>query len=77
MHAGQIATLEQVVRHYVEAPHTKVGHSELTHTHASETKSTHVERARIKLTDAEAADLVSFLGALNMDRQSAAAAAAR
>ena len=74
MHAGQIATLEQVVRHYVEAPHAKVGHSELTHTHASETKSTHVERARIKLTDAEAADLVSFLGTLNMDRQSAAAA---
>ena len=74
MHAGQIATLEQVVRHYVEAPHAKVGHSELTHTHASKTKSTHVERAPIELTDAEAADLVSFLGTLNMDRRSAAAA---
>ena len=74
MHAGQIATLEQVVRHYVEAPHAKVGHSELTHTHGNKTKSTHVERAPIELTDAEAADLVSFLGTLNMDRQSAVAA---
>jgi len=73
MHAGQIATLEQVVRHYVEAPHAKVGHTELTHMHTSKTKSTHVERAPIELTNAEAADLVSFLGTLNMDRQSAVA----
>ena len=34
MHAGQFATLEQVVRHYVAAPHAAVGHSELTHRHA-------------------------------------------
>ena len=74
MHAGQIATLEQVVRHYVEAPHAKVGHSELTHTHASKTERTHVERAPIELTDAEAADLVSFLGTLSTERQLAAAA---
>jgi len=74
MHAGQITTLEQVVRHYIEAPHAKLGHSELTHTHASKTKSTHRERAPIELTEAEVADLVSFLGTLNMDRQPAVAA---
>ena len=34
MHAGQLGTLEQVVRHYVAAPHAVVGHSELTHRHA-------------------------------------------
>ena len=74
MHAGQIATLDQVVRHYVEAPHAKVGHSELTHTHARKTERVHVERTPIELTDAEAADLMSFLGTLNMDQQLAAAA---
>ena len=74
MHAGQFATLEQVVRHYVEAPHAKVGHSELTHRHGRGTKGTHVEREPIELTDAEAADLVSFLGTLSTDRQSATAA---
>jgi len=67
MHAGQIATLEQVVRHYVEAPHSRVGHSELTHRHGSKTGRTHAERAPIELTDAEAADLVSFLGALSTE----------
>ena len=74
MHAGQFATLEQVVRHYVEAPHAALGHSELTHRHGSGTKGTHVEREPIELTDAEAADLVSFLGTLSTDRQSATAA---
>ncbi|MFM9888778.1 MAG: cytochrome-c peroxidase [Burkholderiales bacterium] len=69
MHAGQFATLEQVVRHYVQAPHAAVGHSELTHRHASRTAATHVERAPIALTDAETADLVSFLGTLSTDRQ--------
>ena len=71
MHAGQFATLEQVVRHYVAAPHAVVGHSELTHRHASGTAATHIERAPIELTDAEVADLVSFLGTLSTDRQSA------
>ncbi len=71
MHAGQFATLEQVVRHYVAAPHAAVGHSELTHRHASGAAATHAERALIELTDAEVADLVSFLGTLSTDRQSA------
>jgi cytochrome c peroxidase len=74
MHAGQFATLEQVVRHYVEAPHAAVGHSELTHRHGSGTDRTQAERAPVELTDAETADLVSFLGTLSADRQSASAA---
>ena len=74
MHAGQFATLEQVVRHYVAAPHAVVGHSELTHTHAGASRAKHAERAPIELSDAEIADLVRFLGTLSADRPSAAAA---
>jgi cytochrome c peroxidase len=68
MHAGQFATLEQVVQHYVMAPHAAVGHSELTHRHAQAKATAHAERAPIELTDAEAADLVRFLGTLSTDR---------
>lgn len=68
MHAGQFATLEQVVRHYVKAPHAAVGHSELTHRHAVAATPRHTERAPIELNDAEVADLVSFLGALTAER---------
>jgi cytochrome c peroxidase len=67
MHAGQIATLEQVVRHYVAAPHAAVGHSELSHRHAGGAAAGHDERPPIELTDAEAADLVSLLRALNAE----------
>ena len=74
MHAGQFATLEQVVRHYVKAPRATLGHSELTHRHDNGSTGSHAERAPIELTDAEAADLVSFLGTLSTDRQAAAAA---
>jgi len=70
MHAGQLATLEQVVRHYVAAPHAAVGHSELTHRHAGAGPAKHDERAPIDLTDAEVADLVSLLGTLSTDRPS-------
>ncbi|GAA5181244.1 cytochrome c peroxidase [Niveibacterium umoris] len=69
MHAGQFATLEQVVRHYIAAPHAAVGRSELTHRHGGKIDSAkHVERAPIELTDTEVADLVAFLGTLNTDR---------
>lgn len=68
MHAGQFATLEQVVRHYVAAPHAAVGHSELTHRHAGAAAPKHAERAPIELSDAEVADLVSFLGTLSVQR---------
>jgi cytochrome c peroxidase len=74
MHAGQFATLEQVVRHYAQAPHAAVGRSELTHRHGRGDGGTHAERAPIELTDAEAADLVSFLGTLSTDRQATSAA---
>jgi cytochrome c peroxidase len=70
MHAGQFATLEQVVRHYVAAPHAAVGRSELTHRHPGAGAARHDERAPIELTDAEAADLVSYLGSLSTDRPS-------
>jgi cytochrome c peroxidase len=64
MHAGQFATLEEVVRHYVKAPHAAVGHSELTHRHADSPKGGHAERPPIELSETEIEDLVSFLGAL-------------
>lgn len=68
MHAGQFATLEQAVRHYVAAPHAAVGHSELTHRHAGAAGPIHAERAPIELSDAEIADLVSFFGTLSVQR---------
>ncbi len=71
MHAGQFTTLEQVVRHYVTAPRAVLGHSELARARGHRTDGRHGERAPIELTDAEAADLVSFLGSLNADRPSA------
>lgn len=73
MHAGQLATLEQVVRHYVAAPHAAVGHSELTHRHAGGGTAKHDERAPIELTDAEVTDLVRFLGTLSADRATVSA----
>jgi hypothetical protein len=79
MHAGQLATLEQVVRHYRAAPHAAVGHSELTHRHAEGASGgagipKHDERAPIELTDVETSDLVSFLGTLDSGAPLAAAA---
>lgn len=50
MHAGQIGTLEEVIRHYIKAPKAAVGHS---------------ERRPIRMTDAEVADLVAFLTSLS------------
>lgn len=64
MHAGQFATLDQAVRHYVAAPHAAVGHSELTHRHAGAPVGRHAERPPIELSEAEIVDLVAFLGTL-------------
>ncbi|MBE7420778.1 MAG: cytochrome-c peroxidase [Ideonella sp.] len=72
MHAGQFAALEQVVRHYVAAPHAAAGHSELTHRHAGAAATKHAERAPIELSEAEIADLVSFLGTLSTPRSAVA-----
>jgi cytochrome c peroxidase len=50
MHAGQIATMAEVVRHYGKAPQAAAGHSELK---------------PVRLTAAEVQDLVAFLGTLS------------
>jgi cytochrome c peroxidase len=60
MHAGQFASLEEVVAHYVRSPKAALGHSELAHAGKG-----HAERAPIRLTDEEAAALVAFLKTLN------------
>jgi cytochrome c peroxidase len=53
MHAGQIATLEQVVDHYDRAPRAPAGHSELE---------------PLKLSGREKAQLVAFLRSLSEER---------
>jgi cytochrome c peroxidase len=50
MHAGQIKTLADVVRHYNRAPASPVGHSEI---------------AALNLSDAEQKALVAFLKTLD------------
>jgi cytochrome c peroxidase len=55
MHAGQFATLDEVVRHYATSPAATVGHSELAH----------ADRKPIRLSENEINDLVAFLGALS------------
>jgi cytochrome c peroxidase len=50
MHAGQVASLTEVVRHYSKAPQAATGHSELK---------------PLQLSENEVRDLVAFLGALN------------
>jgi cytochrome c peroxidase len=50
MHAGQIATLETVFRHYQSAPDAQIGHTELR---------------PLNLSDVEFNQLVAFVGTLN------------
>ena len=71
MHAGQFASLDEVVRHYVVAPHAAVGHSELQHAHAQEAGNTgsHTAREPIRLSAQEQQDLVAFLRALSVAAQ--------
>jgi cytochrome c peroxidase len=52
MHAGQIASLTDVIRHYVNAPAAVLGHS---------------ERKPMKLSEAEIQDLAAFLTTLSGD----------
>jgi cytochrome c peroxidase len=52
MHAGQLGSLDEVVRHYSKAPQAAAGHSELK---------------PIGLTDGEVRDLVAFLAALSSE----------
>ena len=60
MHAGQFATLADVISHYVHSPAAVVGHSELAH-HGKG----HAERQRIRLSEQEARDLEAFLKSLS------------
>jgi cytochrome c peroxidase len=60
MHAGQFATIQQVIAHYITAPTAKFGHSEL-----SQGTSSHPERQPIRLSKQEVYDLASFLGTLS------------
>lgn len=61
MHAGQFATLEQVVNHYMQSPAAVLGHSEL----ARGKGESHAERKPIRLSQGEARDLVAFLATLS------------
>jgi cytochrome c peroxidase len=66
MHAGQITSLEDVVRHYVQAPPATVGHSELATPGRAAAGPAHAERrGPIQLTEAEQQDLVALLKALS------------
>lgn len=60
MHAGQFGSVEQVIAHYMQAPPSAVGHTEL----AGAGKG-HLERRPIRLSKQEARDLALFLGTLN------------
>jgi cytochrome c peroxidase len=60
MHAGQFATLEDVVRHYVAAPPAVLGRSELARPGDARAQ----QRRPIELSPQEVGDLVAFLGAL-------------
>ena len=59
MHAGQFATLEQVVQHYATSPKAVIGHSEL-----ARPGEKHAERQTIQLSADEVKDLAAFLGTL-------------
>jgi cytochrome c peroxidase len=60
MHAGQLASLEAVIAHYIQAPPAVVGHTELSHGEPG-----HSARLPIRLTDSEIKDLAAFLGTLS------------
>ena len=59
MHAGQFATLEQVVQHYAASPKAAIGHSEL-----ARPGEKHEERQTIQLSADDVKDLAAFLGTL-------------
>jgi cytochrome c peroxidase len=60
MHAGQFASLEQVIEHYLKAPAAVVGHSELAHGAEG-----HAPRKPILLSPDDVRDLASFLMTLS------------
>ncbi|KWR82941.1 cytochrome-c peroxidase [Cupriavidus sp. IDO] len=60
MHAGQLATLDEVVTHYVHSPAAAMGHSELPLGGGGR-----AERKPIRLTEEEMRDVVAFLRSLS------------
>lgn len=60
MHAGQFASLDEVVAHYAKSPPAVAGGSELAPAGAG-----HAERKPIRLSAQEISDLALFLGALS------------
>jgi cytochrome c peroxidase len=60
MHAGQLASLEQVLAHYQQSPPAAVGRSEL-----SSAVHGQGQRQPIRLSESQARDLVAFLGSLS------------
>jgi cytochrome c peroxidase len=60
MHAGQFASMEEVIRHYVKAPAATVGHTELAHGEPG-----HTPRKPIQLSEQEVKELAAFLGTLS------------
>ena len=60
MHAGQFASLEQVIGHYAKSPVAAVGQSELAHA-----GQRHAQRTPIRLSESEIRDLAAFLRTLS------------
>lgn len=59
MHAGQFASLEQVLNHYASSPKAAIGHSEL-----AQPGEKHADRQTIRLSAADIQDIAAFLGTL-------------
>ena len=60
MHAGQLGSIEEVIAHYIRAPASVVGHTELGHGEIG-----HSKRQPLRLSDQEVHDLAAFLGTLS------------
>jgi cytochrome c peroxidase len=60
MHAGQIASIKEVIAHYVKSPAAVVGHTELAHGGVG-----HSKREPIRLSEQEIDDLAAFLATLS------------
>jgi cytochrome c peroxidase len=60
MHAGQLASLDEVIAHYIKAPAAVVGHTELGHGDIG-----HSKREPLRLSEQEIRDLALFLGTLS------------
>ena len=66
MHAGQIASLDDVVRHYVDAPHAAIGESEIPSADGTHGSAPHgALRSPIRLGASEQQDLVALLKAMS------------